>query len=124
MSPLLLTAWNRLAAAFGGQEAAHGTESSAQEAQHAGGQAAEAAHGAQEAAGHAEGWGTETMIHHVTDSQSIDLGFATIDLQALAFDPVHLGPLAVDLSISKYIVFLFLAFVTGAVLFLFAPDGR
>ena len=113
MSPLLLTAWNGLAAAFGGQEAGHGTEASAQEAQHAGGQAAEAAHGAQEAAGqvagHAEGWGTETMIHHVTDSQSIDLGFATIDLQALAFEPVHLGPLAVDLSISKYIVFLFLA---------------
>ena len=96
MSPLLLTAWNGLAAAFGGQEAGHGTESSAQEA---------AGHGA----GHAEGWGTETMIHHVTDSQSIDLGFATIDLQPLAFDPVQIGPLAVDLSVSKYIVFLFLA---------------
>ena len=113
MSPLLLTAWNGLAAAFGGQEAAQGAESSAREAQQGAGQAAEASHGAQEAAGHggghAEEWGTETMIHHVTDSQSIDLGFATIDLQPLAFDPLQLGPLTVDLSVSKYIVFLFLA---------------
>ena len=112
MSALLLTAMNGLAALTGGQQAGHGSEASAQggqaaEAGHAAGQAA--GHGAGEAAGHAEEWGTETMIHHVTDSQSIDLGFATIDLQPLAFDPVQLGSLTIDLSISKYIVFLFLA---------------
>lgn len=103
MSPHLLTARNGLAAALGGQQAGHGTATTAQGAQD------QAAHGAQEAAGHAEEWGTETMIHHVTDSQTIDLGFATIDLQPLAFDPVHLGPLVVDLSITKYVVFLLLA---------------
>ncbi len=114
MSPLLLTAWNGLAAALGGQEAGHGTEPSAEGAQHVAGQ------GAQEAAGHAEEWGAETMIHHVTDSQRIDLGFATIDLQPLSFDPVHLGPLAVDLSVSKYVVFLALAAILTIVTMWFA----
>lgn len=117
MSPLLLTAWNGLAAA--GQQAGHASDASAGQE---GAQAAGAGHGAQEAAGShgAEEFGAETMTHHVTDSQSIDLGFAAIDLQPLAFDPVQLGPLTVDLSVTKYVVFLFLAAVLTVVTVWFA----
>ncbi len=119
MSPLLLTAWNGLAAATGGQQAGHASDASAGQE---GAQAAGAGHGAQEAAGsHGGGeFGAETMTHHVTDSQSIDLGFAAIDLQPLAFDPVQLGPLTMDLSITKYVVFLFLAAVLTIVTVWFA----
>ncbi|MFB6240887.1 MAG: hypothetical protein ABEJ46_04915, partial [Gemmatimonadota bacterium] len=84
---------------------------------HAAGQAAhgaqEAAHGAGQAAGHGGGhggeFGAETMIHHMVESQTIDLGFTTIDLSPLAFDTFQLFGYPVDLSVTNYVVFLVLA---------------
>jgi F-type H+-transporting ATPase subunit a len=58
---------------------------------------------------HAEMWDTEAMIHHIVDGTSIDLGFARIDLSALQMPPVHVGSLAFDFSITRHVIFLFLA---------------
>lgn len=83
------------------------------------GAAQEAAHGAQEAAHGAEhaGWGPDVMLHHVTDAQTLDLGFVTFHLPE--FPPVQVPAVdlglftvpavAVDLSISKHVIFLFVA---------------
>lgn len=90
------------------QEAAADTlgagHAAAQGAGHAAGQAA--GHGAEQAAEHAE-WGAEVMLHHVTDAQVIDLGFASFRLPE--FPPIHVAGVPIDLSISKHVVFLFLA---------------
>ncbi len=68
---------------------------------------AEAAEGAAQA--HGETWGTEAMIHHVVDDRVIDLGFAEISLEGLSLPPIHVGSLEIDLSITKHVVFLFIA---------------
>lgn len=60
-------------------------------------------------AGHGEAWDTEAMIHHIADDQVIDLGFARIDLGALAFEPIQVAGLAIDLSVTRHVIFLFLA---------------
>ncbi len=82
--------------------------------QHGGGAEAEGGHGAASGAqaAHggehgAEGWGTEAMMHHITDDQSLELGFTTVHLPE--FPPLHVAGLTIDLSISKHVVFLFLA---------------
>jgi F-type H+-transporting ATPase subunit a len=74
----------------------HGSEAGGQEA-HAAGEA------------HGEAWDTEAMIHHIVDGTSIDLGFAHIDLSGLQVPPVHIGSLAIDFSITRHVIFLFLA---------------
>ncbi|MEE9577421.1 MAG: F0F1 ATP synthase subunit A, partial [Gemmatimonadota bacterium] len=63
---------------------------------------------AQDAA-HAEEWGTEAMIHHIVDADVLDLGFFTVDLSPLSVPPVYVGGLEIDLSITKHVVFLFIA---------------
>lgn len=69
---------------------------------------------AQEAA-HAEEWGTEAMIHHIVDSDVLDLGFRTVDLSPLSVPPIHIGGLEIDVSITKHVVFLFIAAVLTVV---------
>ncbi len=81
-------------------EAGHGAEQAGQEAGHA--VQEQAAHGGE----HAE-WGPDVMLHHVTDAQTLDLGFVTFHLPE--FPPVQVAGLTFDLSISKHVVFLFLA---------------
>jgi F-type H+-transporting ATPase subunit a len=49
------------------------------------------------------------MIHHMVETQSIDLGFTTIDLSPLSFDAFQLFGYPVDLSVTNYVVFLVLA---------------
>ncbi|MFQ5678931.1 MAG: F0F1 ATP synthase subunit A [Gemmatimonadota bacterium] len=65
----------------------------------------------QAAGEHAERWDTEAMIHHIADGRTIELGFGTIDLSALTLPPVHVGPLTIDLSITRHVLFLFVASV-------------
>lgn len=64
-----------------------------------------------EEAAHAEEWGTEAMIHHIVDATTLDFGSFSIDLSPLQLPPIHVGGLEIDLSITKHVVFLFLASV-------------
>lgn len=60
------------------------------------------------AAAHSEKHGGNWIIHHVSDSHEIDLEpFATIHLPQ--FPPVQLFGLTLDLSITKHVVFLWIA---------------
>lgn len=72
-----------------------------------------AAQGGQEgqvgAASHGETWDAEAMAHHVADDRLIDLGFAEVSLEAWSFRPLHVGPLVIDLSVTRHVVFLALA---------------
>ena len=74
-------------------------------------QEAEGGHGAEPGAAdqHAEEWGTETMIHHIVDSESLEIGPATISLAPLKIPPVHVGRFEIDLSPTKHVIFLMLA---------------
>ena len=83
--------------------------------EHGGDQAAPAAQ-AEEA--HAEEWGTEAMIHHIVDSTTLDFGFFQIDLSPLQIPPLNVAGIEIDLSITKHVVFLFLAAVLTIVSFL------
>lgn len=88
--------------AHGAQAAdtAHGAEA-AQE------HGAEAAHGAE--GGHGEAWDVEAMIHHIGDDRALDFGFTRISLEPLSVPPIHIGGLEIDLSITKHVIFLFIA---------------
>jgi F-type H+-transporting ATPase subunit a len=83
----------------------HGAADTAGEA------ASQAAHGAGagQAAEHAEEWGTDAMIHHIVDSNSLEFLGWEIPLDALSVPAFHLGPLTIDMSITKHVFFLMLA---------------
>ena len=74
--------------------------------------AAEAGH-AEEAShaeeGHAEEWGTEAMMHHIVDSDELELFGRKISLEPLSVPPVRVAGLEIDLSPTKHVVFLWLA---------------
>ncbi|MEN8143817.1 MAG: F0F1 ATP synthase subunit A [Gemmatimonadota bacterium] len=91
----------------------HGAES-------AGEAAAQAAHGAGQVAEHAEEWGTDAMIHHIVDSDYLEFFGWEIPLDALSIPAFHLGPLTVDMSITKHVFFLMLATVLTLVTLLLA----
>lgn len=56
--------------------------------------------------GHDE-WGTETMMHHIIDSGEIEFFGWTIHLPQ--WEPIHAGPLVIDMSPTKHTVFLWIA---------------
>jgi len=58
---------------------------------------------------HAEEWGTETMVHHITDSNTLEIGPVEISLDRLRVPPFHIGKVEVDLSPTKHTFFLMLA---------------
>jgi len=58
---------------------------------------------------HAEEWGTETMMHHIVDSESLEIGPVSISLARLKVPPVRVGGLTIDLSPTKHVIFLMLA---------------
>ncbi len=58
---------------------------------------------------HEEGWGTETMIHHIVDSESLEFGPVAISLEPLRIPPVRVGGFEVDMSPTKHVIFLMLA---------------
>jgi len=74
------------------------------------------AHG-QEAGAH--GWESAdigvTLIHHLVDAHELELPWTTVHLPE--FEPLHLGPLVLDLSPTKHVVFLFLAAVLCVAIF-------
>ncbi len=66
------------------------------------------------------------LLHHLLDSDQIEFeimgrGFVW-DLGKYAIDPIHLGPLTVDLSPTKHLVFMLLA--AFLLLAIFIPLGR
>lgn len=79
-------------------------------------------HGASggEAGGH-EGGGVnigEIIMHHMTDSHELETPFGVVQLPQ--WPPLHLGPLTIDLSPTKHVIFLLLAAVLVAVLLIWA----
>jgi F-type H+-transporting ATPase subunit a len=103
--------------------------------------AGEAAHGAagQEAAHGAEGahgsdpLAPETMIHHIEDTGTLDFAFTEVHLPsfeafhtpALELGPLHVPGLEIDLSITKHVLFLFLAsLLTVVTMWLAAREAR
>jgi F-type H+-transporting ATPase subunit a len=58
--------------------------------------------------GHDEEWGTEVMMHHITDAHELELPLlGTIELPRWA--PFTIGPLVVDMSPTKHTFWLFVA---------------
>jgi len=104
-------------------EAAHGVESAYPQDAHG---AADAAHGAADAAhgaaeaGHAEGGMGEMMMHHLTDSNEWEAPWGVVHLPT--FEPVHLGPLTLDFSITKHVLFMLIA--AALVLLVMIPAAR
>jgi F-type H+-transporting ATPase subunit a len=85
-----------------------------------------AAHAAQEHGGGAEnGPDLQYMLmHHLLDGAELEfqlLGFGPV-IHLPHFDPIHIGPLTLDLSPTKHVVFLFLAALVC--LAIFVPIGR
>jgi F-type H+-transporting ATPase subunit a len=67
---------------------------------------------------------TGMILHHLADSPELELPFGTV-VHLPQFAPVHVGPLALDFSITKHVVFLALAaFLVALVLILAARDAR
>jgi len=61
----------------------------------------------------------EMILHHLVDSHEIELPFGRV-LHLPQFDPLHIGPLTVDLSITKHVFFMFVAAVLVAILLISA----
>lgn len=67
----------------------------------------------------AEGGGSDlgsTLMHHIVDAPEIEHPFGA-PLHLPEWEPLHLGPLAVNLSPTKHVVFLLLAAVICALVF-------
>lgn len=63
----------------------------------------------------------EIMMHHLTDSREIELPWGVWHLPQ--WEPVQLGPLVVDFSPTKHVVFMLLAAVLVAVVMILAARG-
>ena len=75
--------------------------------------------GHEEPAHGAEGGGVDlgtTLMHHIEDSAELELPFLG-ELHLPHWEPIHLGPLAIDFSPTKHGVFLVLAATICAVVF-------
>lgn len=90
------------------QEATHGQQDAVQ------GQA-EGEHGQADDGhedGHDEEWGTDVMMHHIVDShpgESFELSL--IEINPPKWEPLYIGPIEVDLSPTKHVIFLWVATV-------------
>ena len=61
---------------------------------------------------HAEEWGTETMVHHIVDSDKLEFGSLEISLESLRIPTIpvnRFGIEEIDLSPTKHVIFLMLA---------------
>lgn len=65
---------------------------------------------------------TEMILHHLADSPELELPFGTV-VHLPQFAPVHLGPITLDFSITKHVVFMALAAVLVAVVLILAARG-
>jgi F-type H+-transporting ATPase subunit a len=61
-----------------------------------------------DAAPHGQEFGTEEMIHHIVDSNVVELPFG-IEWHLPHIDPIHVGALTIDISPTKHVVFLAIA---------------
>jgi len=93
--------------------------------------AAEAAGHAQEAAEHGEeaahGLAEISEIpgyitHHLEDAREMEFAGMHFDLSRFAMDPIHIGPLTLDLSPTRQLIFIFLAAI--ACIAIFVPVAR
>ncbi len=62
----------------------------------------------------------EMILHHLADSHEWETPFGVVHLPQ--FEPVHLGPLTMDFSITKHVLFMMFAAVLVAALLI--PSGR
>jgi F-type H+-transporting ATPase subunit a len=63
------------------------------------------------------------ILHHLADSSELETPFGVFSLPHWA--PVHLGPLTIDFSITKHVVFMFIAAVLVAItLIVAARDAK
>jgi len=85
-----------------------------------GGGAAAQEHGAAESAPDLQGM----LTHHLLDGNELEVvtPWFSWHLELPHFDPVHIGPLTLDMSITKHVFFLLLAAVLCLLVFL--PIGR
>lgn len=66
----------------------------------------------------------EMILHHLADSHELELPFGLV-VHLPEFAPVHLGPLVIDFSITKHVVFMFLAaFLVAVTLIWAARDAK
>ena len=74
------------------------------------------------AAAPAEGEGgfdiSEMILHHLADSHEWETPFGVVHLPT--WDPVHLGPLTIDFSITKHVLFMMIAAVLVALVMIIA----
>jgi F-type H+-transporting ATPase subunit a len=83
----------------------------------------EAAHGAPEP----HGLGSiadipDYISHHLEDAREMEFAGLHFDMSSLAFDPIHIGPLTLDMSPTRQLIFIFLsAFICIG---LFVPVAR
>jgi len=64
------------------------------------------------------------ILHHLSDSPELELPFGKI-VHLPQFAPVHLGPVTLDFSITKHVVFMALAaFLVAVILIIAARDAR
>ena len=66
----------------------------------------------------------EMLMHHLSDSNVIEFGFLgwSRELELPVWDPLSIGPITVDLSPTKHLVFMFVAAIL--LLLVFIPIGR
>jgi len=76
-----------------------------------GDQAAAGDHGeAADGDGHAEEWGTDVMMHHIVDSHPGEaFELSGVEIHPPQWEPFRIGPLEVDLSPTKHVMFLWIA---------------
>ena len=104
----------------------HAVQSHADEPSHTTETEAALDHGAEDAHGAEGGHGSgefdigETMMHHLTDSREWEAPWGVVHLPQ--FEPVHLGPVVIDFSITKHVLFLILAALL--VLLVMIPAAR
>jgi F-type H+-transporting ATPase subunit a len=62
------------------------------------------------------------ITHHLEDAREFDFAGLHLDLNAFAFDPIHIGGMTIDLSPTRQLIFIFLAaFLAIAI---FVPVAR
>jgi len=64
---------------------------------------------------------TAMILHHLADSKELELPFGVVHLPQ--FPPVHLGPISLDFSLTKHVVFMLLSAVIVAVLLILSARG-
>ncbi len=63
----------------------------------------------------------EMILHHLADSKEWESPFGVVHLPQFA--PVHLGPITIDFSITKHVLFMMMAAVLAAILLIVAARG-